>query len=169
MHSVLDGASSYGQHGVLTRLGVGYGALELAAFGGIGLAATIDDPWLKLQVARHDAGGVLAMSALLGTQWRLALGAAAGAALLSRTSVPKSAAAHTNAGQLTAAFFAGPDVLLAWHPNAFGLALDLGLDVFPNAPSFRLRTSNLPGSKPIVHALDTIEPRASLGVEVRVP
>ena len=165
--SVIDGASAFGQRGIALSVGAGIRAWSVALFGSAALGSTIDDRFLNIQLARHNAGVALQLEQTLGaSNWRGALGVHAGAVLFARTSSAKSDGASATPSKLLGAAAFGPEAMLSWVPGMLGLGLHLALDVLPNAPSFALR--NEQRVEVASHALWLLEPRISLGLEARL-
>ena len=164
--SVIDGASQYGQRGVVARVGASFGPWSVAAYGSASFGSDIADRFVELRVSRHSLGlsARFERPSLAGTHW--SAGLHAGAVVFDRTSSEKfETTAVTRAKQFAVIAF-GPEFAISWVPSLFGIGLHAALDILPGAPSFALH--DRAGQPVVTHTLWTLEPRVSLGLEARL-
>lgn len=167
VQGTLDGRSSFGQHGLYARAGLGLHPFVISVYGAASLSSTIEDPYFRLRVARHALGMAFELQSALGDATKVGLAVHAGAALLERSSQAKSADAVGYPPSLTAAFAFGPELALRWLFGHYGLGLRLGLDILPSAPRFE--TAPAPQGSALSHSLWALQPRLALGMEVALP
>jgi hypothetical protein len=163
----LDGSSVSGQRGIAARAGLSIGRWALGAYGVYAFASEIEDPYFALRVARHAVGAAIERQVALTESLWLGFALHAGALLWQRRSTANSAAVVSYPDALLAVLSLGPELVLGWLPDRYGLSLRLGLDWLPNAPRFEAAASA--GAPRISHALWALEPRITLAWESALP
>lgn len=161
----LDGESQGGHHGLRLELGARWHGWLLAASGTAAAAATIDNRWARLRVARHTAGALVGWqpSSRGPLRWMVALRAEV--IFFHRRTEAKVDALDPAPPATKASFAFGPEARLMWMPSWIGIGLTVGFDVLPRPPRFEVSTDG--GSAQDV-SLWKLQPRAGLGLEVQL-